>query len=55
VNHIQGVVAVPPVFGRVKNAIFEAAAVRFVDTNGAEVRALIDHEFLQDREKPRLL
>jgi hypothetical protein len=51
-NYIQGVVAAPPGFGRVMNAVFEAGAVRFTDENGVETRARVDHAFLRDQTAP---
>jgi hypothetical protein len=51
-NYIQGVVAAPPGFGRVVNAVFEAGAVRFIDDHGAEARALVDHAFLRGHAAP---
>jgi hypothetical protein len=46
-NYIQGVAATPAGFGRVKEARFEAGAVRFIDEHGAEARAVVDHGFLR--------
>jgi hypothetical protein len=51
-NYIQGVVPTPTGFGRVTDAIFEPHAVRFIDENGAEARATVDHDFLRGRANP---
>lgn len=46
VNYIQGVLAVPPKFGRVASAAFAPGRVTFTDERGQSVTAGVHHEFL---------
>jgi hypothetical protein len=51
-NYIQGVVATPAGFGRATRTVFEPGGVRFINGNGAEARALVNHAFLRDMASP---
>lgn len=46
VRFIQGVVGVPPEFGRVATVTFEAGAANFTDTEGNRISAAVDWSFL---------